>query len=114
MNEHPAVGERLLETMTGMGAVARIVRHHHESFDGTGYPDGLAGEQIPIGSRIVLACDAYHAMTTKRPYRAALSHDAAIDQLLDGAGSQFDPDVVQALLGYLYGQPAGGAGRHAV
>lgn len=114
VREHPAIGERLLETMAGMGAVARMVRHHHESFDGTGYPDGLAGEQIPIGSRIVLACDAYHAMTTERPYRAALSHDAAIDQLLDGAGSQFDPDVVQALLGYLYGQPAGGAGRNAV
>lgn len=112
VREHPAVGERLLETMTGMGAVARMVRHHHESFDGTGYPDGLAGEQIPIGSRIVLACDAYHAMTTDRPYRPALGHDAAIDQLLDGAGSQFDPDVVQALLGYLYGQPAGGAGRN--
>lgn len=113
MREHPAVGERMLDAMSGMGAVARMVRHHHESFDGTGYPDGLTGEQIPIGSRIVLACDAYHAMTTERPYRRALSHEAAIDQLLDGAESQFDPEVVQALLGYLYGQPAGGAGRHA-
>ena len=70
MREHPVIGERILRAIPGMGSVARIVRHEHERFDGTGYPDGLAGEEIPLGSRIILACDAYHAMTSDRPYRA--------------------------------------------
>ena len=71
MREHPVVGERILRAIPGMGCVARIVRHEHERFDGTGYPDRLRGEEIPLGSRIILACDAYHAMTSDRPYRAA-------------------------------------------
>ena len=76
MREHPVIGERILRAIPGMGSVARIVRHEHERFDGTGYPDRLAGEEIPLGSRIILACDAYHAMTSDRPYRAAMAHDA--------------------------------------
>ena len=71
MREHPVIGERILRAIPGLGCVARIVRHEHERFDGSGYPDGLAGEEIPLGSRIILACDAYHAMTSDRPYRAA-------------------------------------------
>ena len=67
MREHPAIGERILRAIPGMGGIARIVRHEHERFDGAGYPDGLSGEEIPIGSRIILACDAYHAMTSDRP-----------------------------------------------
>ena len=67
MREHPVIGERILRAIPGMGAVARIVRHEHEHFDGGGYPDGLRGEEIPIGSRIILACDTYSAMTTSRP-----------------------------------------------
>ena len=109
MREHPAIGERILRATTGMGGVARIVRHEHESFDGSGYPDGLAGEEIPIGSRIILACDAYHAMTSDRPYRQAMSHREAVDQLLDNAGKQFDPTVVEQLLGFLYGHRQSGA-----
>jgi putative nucleotidyltransferase with HDIG domain len=109
MREHPAIGERILRAVTGMGGVARIVRHEHESFDGSGYPDGLAGEEIPIGSRIILACDAYHAMTSDRPYRQAMSHKDAVDQLLDNAGRQFDPPVVEQLLGFLYGHRQSGA-----
>ena len=109
MREHPAIGERILRAVTGMGGVARIVRHEHESFDGSGYPDGLAGEEIPIGSRIILACDAYHAMTSDRPYRQAMSHKDAVDQLLDNAGRQFDPAVVEQLLGFLYGHRQSGA-----
>jgi diguanylate cyclase (GGDEF)-like protein len=109
MREHPAIGERILRAVTGMGGVARIVRHEHESFDGSGYPDGLAGNDIPIGSRIILACDAYHAMTSDRPYRDAMAHKDAVDELLDNAGKQFDPEVVECLLGYLYGHRQSGA-----
>jgi HD-GYP domain-containing protein (c-di-GMP phosphodiesterase class II) len=67
MREHPVIDERILRSIPGMGLVARMVRHEHESFDGSGYPDGLSGDRIPIGSRIILACDAYHAMTSGRP-----------------------------------------------
>jgi diguanylate cyclase (GGDEF)-like protein len=101
MREHPVIGERILRAIPGMGSVARIVRHEHERFDGTGYPDGLAGQAIPLGSRIILACDAYHAMTSDRPYRAGMGHDYAVDELVRCAGSQFDPRIVAALVGYL-------------
>jgi HD-GYP domain-containing protein (c-di-GMP phosphodiesterase class II) len=77
--------------------VGRIVRSSHERFDGAGYPDGLAGEAIPIEARVVSVCDSYSAMTTDRPYRAALSVDEAMAELHRCAGSQFDPDVVNAL-----------------
>src|SRR4051812_20866146 len=99
MRDHPVIGERILRTVPGMGAVARIVRHEHERFDGRGYPDGLAGEEIPIGSRVILACDAYHAMTSDRPYRRAMAHDDAVAELVRAARTQFDPRVVAALLG---------------
>lgn len=108
MAQHPVIGERILRVIPGLGSVARIVRHEHESWNGTGYPDGLAGEAIPIGSRIILACDAYHAMTTDRPYRAAMSYGEAIEELLRSAGRQFDPRVTQTLVGYLYGQQQAG------
>jgi diguanylate cyclase (GGDEF)-like protein len=108
MRQHPAIGERILRAIPGMGAVARIVRHEHERWDGGGYPDGLAGKEIPIGARIILACDAYHAMTSDRPYRAAMSHHVAMSELTANAGSQFDPKVVEALVGYLYGRRQSG------
>jgi diguanylate cyclase (GGDEF)-like protein len=104
MQEHPVVGERILRVVPGLGSVARIVRHEHERWNGTGYPDGLAGEAIPIGSRIILACDAYHAMTSDRPYREAMSHAEAVGELSRGAGGQFDPQVTAALIGWLYGR----------
>jgi diguanylate cyclase (GGDEF)-like protein len=103
MREHPATGERILRAIPGLGGVARIVRHEHERFDGGGYPDGLAGENIPIGSRIILACDAYHAMTSDRPYRAAMPHDEAVAELVSCSGTQFDPRVVAALIGHVGG-----------
>ena len=81
MREHPVIGERILRAVPGLGAVARIVRHEHERFDGEGYPDGLTGSDIPIGSRIILACDAYHAMTSNRPYRQAMPHAEAVREL---------------------------------
>ena len=103
MRDHPVIGERILRTIPGMGAVARIVRHEHERFDGCGYPDGLAGDAIPVGSRVILACDAYHAMTSDRPYRRAMAHEDAVSELVAATGTQFDPRVVAALLGRLAG-----------
>jgi diguanylate cyclase (GGDEF)-like protein len=109
MRQHPLIGERILRAIPGLGGVARIVRHEHESWDGSGYPDGLNGEETPVGSRIILACDAYHAMTSDRPYRPAMSHTEAMEELSRHAGTQFDPEAVQALIGYLYGRRQAGA-----
>jgi HD-GYP domain-containing protein (c-di-GMP phosphodiesterase class II) len=95
---HPILGERILAPIQQLAEVRLIVRCAHEHYDGTGYPDGLSGEQIPLESRIVLACDAFHAMTTDRPYRRALGEDEAKRQLVEGSGLQFDPQVVEALL----------------
>ena len=111
MREHPVIGERILRAIPGMGPIARIVRHEHESFDGSGYPDGVAGDAIPIGARIILACDAYHAMTSDRPYRKGMSHAEAIRELADHAGTQFDPRVTEVLIGSLYGRRQSGGGR---
>lgn len=113
MRGHSAVGERILRAVPGLGPVARMVRHGHEQYDGSGYPDGLRGDEIPMGSRIVLACDAYDAMTSARPYRDALSHDQAVAELTAHAGTQFDPRVVDALIGYLDDRmPVDYAARH--
>ena len=109
MRNHTVIGERILRAIPGLGSVARIVRHEHERWDGDGYPDGLAGTAIPIGSRIILACDAYHAMTSDRPYRDAMPHAEAVAELSADAGSQFDADVVEVLIGQLYGMRQGAA-----
>ncbi len=108
MRQHPAIGERILRAIPGLGDVARIVRHEHERWDGKGYPDQLAGAEIPVGSRIILACDAYHAMVSDRPYRKAMEHADAMTELTGHAGTQFDPEVVQALVGYLFGRRQAG------
>ncbi len=98
IREHPVIGERILCGIPGLSEVAAAIRHEHERWDGDGYPDGLAGEQIPLVSRIVFACDAWHAMTSDRPYRPAMTRAQAVSELRTGAGTQFDPRVAQALL----------------
>ena len=98
MRAHPEVGERILAPLESLDEVLPIVRSSHERWDGTGYPDRLAGEAIPLGARIVAVCDAYRAMVEDRPYRKALSRGDAIEELRSAAGTQFDPDCVTALL----------------
>ena len=94
MREHTAAGDRILSAAPALQGVARLVRASHERYDGRGYPDRLMGEEIPLGARIVAVCDAYHAMTTDRPYRTAMARQAALDELHRWAGRQFDPEVV--------------------
>ena len=99
MKTHTIEGQRMLDQVGGLlGTVGVVVRASHEDFDGTGYPDGLAGEQIPLAARIVSACDAFNAMTTTRSYRPAMPIEAAVAELRRCSGTQFDPQVVEALL----------------
>jgi HD-GYP domain-containing protein (c-di-GMP phosphodiesterase class II) len=99
VRQHTIEGERLLHRVGGLlGQIGRIVRSCHERYDGTGYPDGLAGEQIPPIARIVYCCDAYNAMTSDRAYRPAMPRPEAVAELRAGSGTQFDPDVVDALV----------------
>jgi HD-GYP domain-containing protein (c-di-GMP phosphodiesterase class II) len=86
------------QDLPGLQHLAALVRAEHEHWDGTGYPDGLEGEQIPLASRITLVCDAYHAMISDRPYRGALDTSEARARLAEGAGSQFCPTSARALL----------------
>ena len=101
MSQHPIAGERILARTKDLAGVAPIVRHEHEHWDGSGYPDGLERHRIPIGSRVVHACHAYVAMRTARPYRDALPDHEVVSQLRAEAGTKFDPDVIEALLDLL-------------
>jgi putative nucleotidyltransferase with HDIG domain len=100
IKRHAGDGAAMLEPL-GDPDIAAMVRHHHERLDGTGYPDGLAGEEIPLGARILFACDCYDAMIAERPYRPALGQTEAREELRRVAGTQLDPRVVEALLGVL-------------
>jgi len=114
--EHPRIGQVVLEQAGAIRDAASIVLHHHEWFDGRGYPHGLAGNEIPIGSRIVAIADAYEAMISDRPYSPAMPHDAALDELQRQRGTQFDPELVDVFIalvgdgqtetGRQYGAPA--------
>lgn len=94
MQQHPIIGERIVQPLHMATAVAPIVRHHHERWDGRGYPDGLAGEDIPLGARIVAVADAFDAMTTQRPYNRMLSFEEARARLIAGAGTYWDARIV--------------------
>ncbi len=96
MRRHPVVGERILAVAPSLKHIAPLVRASHERIDGGGYPDGLTGDQIPIGARIVAVCDAYHAMIARRPYTTPKHPDEAVRELRRCAATQFDPDVVDA------------------
>ncbi|MDT5280546.1 MAG: hypothetical protein QOJ20_1741 [Mycobacterium sp.] len=98
MRQHTVVGERIIASSDALADVGPLVRSSHERWDGGGYPDGLAGEQIPLGARIIAVCDAYQAMTRDRPSRKAMSAEVALAELQAGAGTHFDPDVVEAFL----------------
>jgi HD-GYP domain-containing protein (c-di-GMP phosphodiesterase class II) len=95
---HPELGERIIAPIDRLQEVRAIVRHCHERWDGGGYPDELAGDAIPLESRIIFVCDAYHAMTTDRPYRKRLSHPEAVRRLLEAAGTQLDAHVVETAI----------------
>lgn len=106
MRKHPVIGAEIVARTKSLAHLAPMVRAEHERWDGGGYPDGLSGKQIPLASRIVFACDAYHAMTSDRPYRAAMPTSEALRELERHSGSQFDPEVLQALTEQV-GQPLG-------
>jgi putative nucleotidyltransferase with HDIG domain len=113
MKSHTVEGQRVLTRVGGfMEEVGRVVRSHHERWDGRGYPDGLAGEEIPLEARIITCCDSWNAMRTDRVYRKALSYEVARAELIGNSGSQFDPGVVEILLSIVeqHEQPATAAG----
>jgi putative two-component system response regulator len=99
MRRHPEIGERICRPLTSAQSFAPIVRHHHERWDGTGYPDGLAGDVIPMGARIVALADAFDAMTRDRPYRQAMPIEQALDEIGRATGRQFDPGLARLFAG---------------
>ena len=103
---HPELGEKIIAPIDQLQDVCGIVRACHERWDGQGYPDKKAGVEIPLEARIIFACDAYHAMTTDRPYRRALPSEEALRRLEEAAGTQFDPQVVDVCLRVLEREPA--------
>jgi putative nucleotidyltransferase with HDIG domain len=98
IKDHPVIGERIIQGLDFLDEVRDIIRHHHERWDGAGYPDGLPSEDIPLLARIMAVADSYDAMTTARPYRGALSRESAISELVKNSGSQFDPRLVTEFL----------------
>jgi putative nucleotidyltransferase with HDIG domain len=99
MQSHPVRGAELVATSAGLrGEVERAIRHHHENYDGSGYPDGLVGEGIPKGARVIMIADTLDAMTTDRPYRKALTFDRVVQELVKHSGTQFDPDLVRLVI----------------
>jgi HD-GYP domain-containing protein (c-di-GMP phosphodiesterase class II) len=97
LKSHPEVGARILQPFDFLGDLVPIVLHHHERWDGKGYPAGLAGEAIPLGARILAVADTWHSLVSNRPYRTGMDPALAIDELRRCAGAQFDPDIVEVL-----------------
>jgi HD-GYP domain-containing protein (c-di-GMP phosphodiesterase class II) len=101
MRAHPIIGESIVRPLPSAADILPIIRHHHERFDGGGYPDGLSGHRIPLLARIVSVCDAYDALASDRPYRAKRNSEEAIETLMRGAGQQWDRELVSLLLSEL-------------
>jgi putative two-component system response regulator len=101
MRAHPVIGESIVKSLPSVADTLTIIRHHHERFDGGGYPDGLCGYKIPLLARIVSVCDAYDALASDRPYRARRNPQEAIETLMRGAGQQWDRELVSLLLSEL-------------
>jgi ribonuclease P protein subunit RPR2 len=107
MRRHPSVGAQIVAPIAFLGeAVGALIRHHHERFDGTGYPDRLRGEAIPLPARIFSVADSFDAMTSDRPYRGSIGIERALAEVRDGAGSQFDPEVVRVFVQMIDEGPA--------
>jgi putative nucleotidyltransferase with HDIG domain len=98
VKQHAAIGGELLSEVAFPGPLASLVRHHHENWDGSGYPDGQSRLQIPLGARVLAIADCYDALTSHRPYRRALSHDSAVAMIHERRGSMFDPEMTDAFL----------------
>jgi HD-GYP domain-containing protein (c-di-GMP phosphodiesterase class II) len=98
LKSHPEIGASIIENMEFLAGAVPYVRHHHERYDGNGYPDRLKGEEIPFGARIITVADAFDAMTTDRSYRKALSREVALNTMIAKAGSQFDPKAIEAFM----------------
>jgi HD-GYP domain-containing protein (c-di-GMP phosphodiesterase class II) len=105
MRRHTLIGESMLSAAPALQSAAQLVRSSHERYDGTGYPDGLKGEAIPLASRVIFVCDAFHAMTSERPYGTPMEPAAALEELTRCAGTQFDPAVVKAFKAELAAAP---------
>lgn len=99
VKSHPVVGERICSSISALKPILPYIRHHHEHFDGSGYPDGLTGKGIPLGARILAVADAFDAMTSDRPYREAFSQQQAVEILVSGSGKQWDPRLVTLFCG---------------
>ena len=98
IHRHPVIGADILRKSPGLSEIADIVLHHHERWDGKGYPDGISGSDIPLGSRIIAICDSIDAMTTSRPYRRILSQQECREEIRQASGTMYDPDIVKAVL----------------
>lgn len=105
MRTHPVVGAQIVTPIAFLQGAVELVRHHHERFDGTGYPDGLRGEDIPLAARVFSVADSFDAMTSDRPYRGAMGIERALLEVEGGAGTQFDPDVVRIFVQMMHDDP---------
>ncbi|MGE5461086.1 MAG: HD-GYP domain-containing protein [Solirubrobacterales bacterium] len=105
MRTHPVIGAQIVTPIAFLQGAVQLVRHHHERFDGTGYPDGLRGEDIPLAARVFSVADSFDAMTSDRPYRGAMGIERALLEVEGGAGTQFDPDVVRIFVQMMQDDP---------
>lgn len=105
MRTHPVMGAQIVAPIPFLSSAVELIRHHHERFDGSGYPDGLRGEQIPLAARVFAVVDSYDAMTSDRPYRGSMEVERALEEIREGAGSQFDPEVVRVFVRMIEEEP---------